>query len=83
MSYTEGLGRAIGESMSVGLKPLIYHYRGAKEQWGKYLWEKPEQIKDLLKEHNSKEYREFMEQNRSIKQITKRVDNLLAGIMQE
>jgi glycosyltransferase involved in cell wall biosynthesis len=80
-SYTEGLPRAVGEGMSVGLKPLIYNYRGAKQQWPKqYVWDNVKDIKEMLKSHNPKEYRGFILNNRSIEHTANEVEKLLKSL---
>ena len=84
-SYTEGLPRACGEAMSMGLRPMIHYYRGAEKQWpSKYIWHKVEEIAEMLEEdYDPNEYRDYIANNRSIEIVAKEMEALCYELLAE
>lgn len=72
-SVLEGNPLGIMEGMARGIKPLIHNFVGAKQQFGKYVWNSIDECKKMLNgSYNSYEYRKFIENNFSLeKQINK------------
>ena len=77
-TYTEGLPRACGEAMSMGLRPMIHHYRGAEKQWPEeYIWCKPEEVAEMLKsKYEPEKYRNFIVENRSLEVVAEMAEKL-------
>lgn len=77
LSYTEGMPRAVGEAMSKGIKPLVFDYRGASEQWPDYTWEHLKQLGLLASNfHEKNHYRDFVVKNYSIPAVAEKVSQL-------
>lgn len=78
-SAKEAFSFFIGESMAVGLKPLIHNYPGAKQVWPeKYIWNKVSEVRPMLEgEYNPKEYREHIEQTYPLDKMLRAYDSII------
>lgn len=82
-SVLESFGMGIAEAMAKGLKPLIHNWVGAEDIYPKeYLFNTVRDFADRVqeREYNSKEYRQFIEQNYALDDQTDKLDVLLRQI---
>ena len=83
-SGTEGMPRAVGEAMSKGLKPAIFNYRGAEEQWPDvFVWDYLDEVEGIFNgKCNPKEYRKYILDNYSVDVVAKKVEVLCKSLME-
>ena len=80
-SGTEGMPRAVGEAMSKGIKPFVYEYRGAKEQWND-TWTAVSGLKNDFGETFEKiGQRQFILDNYSIPVVARKFEDLCKSLM--
>ena len=72
-SYREGCPMNVLEAMSMGVKPIIHNWFGAKEIFGKYVWDTIEEAVRLIMggDYEPGEYREFVQHRHGIENATK------------
>jgi len=75
-SLREGNPITVLEAMASGLKPLVYDWVGAKDIYGKYVFEDLHDLVKMLKDYNPDEYREFVKQF-DFKKTVEKICNLL------
>lgn len=83
-SIDEGLCFASAESMCSGIKPILHNCEGIKDHYDKkYIFNTIDEAVDMIQDENydSKEYREFIEKNYSLGQQTKKIIEVLNGIV--
>ena len=79
-SVLEGHPVGLMEAMSLGLKPVIHNYVGARCSYpGKYLWNTiPEFVTRIREdEYNPLEYRQFIEENYPLQRQLARIETVL------
>ena len=77
-SVREGSPVGILEGMAAGLKPLIMNWIGAKEIYGEYVYKNLDELQLLLYgSYRPEEYRKFVEDNYSFKDIYKEIEKVL------
>lgn len=76
-SFKEAFSFVVGEAMAKGIKPLIHNFLGADKIWPKELiWNKVSDIKPMLQEYNSWEYRDYIKNNYSLEEMLKKYDEI-------
>ncbi len=83
-SITESFGYSIAEAMARGIKPVIHDFIGAEKVWdAKYIFgnysEAVNRIAFNGDRYDSKEYREFIEDNYDLKIQVETIKDLLHG----
>ena len=77
-SVREGSPVGVLEGMAAGLKPLIMNWIGAKEIYGEYVYKNLDELQLLLYgSYRPEEYRKFVEDNYSFKDIYKEIEKVL------
>lgn len=78
-SVLEGNPLGVMEGMARGIKPLIHNFVGAKLQFGKYTWNTIDEVINMInaEEYNSREYRNFIEENYSLKKQITLIKNVI------
>jgi len=73
-SMKDAFSIIVGEAMAKGIKALPHNFQGAKDIWGKYVWSSFDELyNEITKgEYNSKEYRDFVQNNYSNEVIMKK-----------
>lgn len=83
-SVLESQNMSVMQAMSKGIKPIVHNFVGAKTIYSKqYVWNTIQEACDMVFEskYNSKEYRDFIENNYSLdKEITK-IKDILQDLM--
>jgi len=84
-SLIESQGMGALEAMAAGLKPVIHHFPGAEEIYGKeFLFSTPEEFcEQILSEpYEPAVYREFVEQRYPLQRTLRLIDELIASFEQ-
>ena len=77
-SVREGSPVGVLEGMAAGVKPLIMNWIGAKEIYGEYVYKNLDELQLLLYgSYRPEEYRKFVEDNYSFKDIYKEIEKVL------
>jgi len=78
-SMKDAFSIIVGEAMAKGIKALPHNFQGAKDIWGKYVWSDFDELyNEITKgEYNSKEYRDFVQNNYSNEVIMKKWSEFL------
>jgi len=77
-SMKEAFSFVTGEAMSKGIKPLINHFYGAEDIWDpKYLFDKVSEVKEMLKDSNPIEYRNFIEARYPLNKMLSAYDSII------
>ena len=85
-SIHESFGYGIAEAMAQGIKPIIHNFIFAEEIWDKkYLFNTVSEAVNKITSDifNSKEYRQFIEENYSLGKQISAIRNLLSGRKRE
>lgn len=84
-SLIESQGMGALEAMAAGLKPVIHHFPGAEEIYGKeFLFSTPEEFCEriLSEPYEPAVYREFVEQRYPLQRTLRLIDELIASFEQ-
>lgn len=79
-SEKEAFSFAVGESMAVGVKPIIHNFLGSKNIWPEHLiWNTVSEAKQLILEdrYESKLYRSYIEVNYPLDKMLKQYDEII------
>ncbi|MBN1064025.1 glycosyltransferase [Clostridium botulinum] len=82
-SIDEGLCFAAAEAMSSGIKPILHNCEGIKDHYdNKYIFNSSDEAVNMIieEEYNSKAYRNFIEENYSLKKEYYNIKNILDNI---
>ncbi|WP_252250261.1 glycosyltransferase [Clostridium sp. ZBS13] len=82
-SIDEGLCFAAAEAMCSGIKPILHNCEGIKDHYdNKYIFNSSDEAVNMISEekYNSKEYRNFIEENYSLKKEYYNIKSILDNI---
>lgn len=85
-SIHESFGYGIAEAMSRGIKPIIHNFIGARDIYSnKYIWNSIDEAIDMMinDDYNSREYREFIEDNYSLNNQIEKITTMLIKMCNE